>query len=139
MNRHEARIKAIQALYQIDLVKKDSEEAIEYVLSHDDQGNELENIDKQDGEFLKQLVLGVTENQAVLDEKIASATEKWSLDRFGKVDLAIVRLATYEMMHEEGIPLNVTFNEAIELAKAFSDENSRRFVNGVLSKVKATF
>ena len=69
-----------------------------------------------------------------LDEKISAASVDWTLDRMPMVDLTILRLAAYEILCEDDVPGSVAINEAVELAKAFSDETSSRFVNGVLSQ-----
>lgn len=70
-----------------------------------------------------------------IDEAINAAAEKWSTDRMSKVDLSIIRLATYEMKYEELSPA-IAINEAVEIAKKYGSDNSASFVNGVLAKVK---
>ena len=78
---------------------------------------------------------GVIEHQVQLDEMI-SYLVNWKLDRIANVDRAILRLAVYEMVYSDDIPANVSLNEAIELAKRFSDDKAAKFVNGVLSNIK---
>ncbi|WP_100373432.1 transcription antitermination factor NusB [Bacillus sp. FJAT-45037] len=124
MNRRLARLRAAQALYQMDLTGSEAESAIESVLDDNEEQSE----------FFKELIHGTTELQADLDEKISANLKGWTIARMGHVDRAIIRMAMYEMLKVEDIPVNVTFNEAIELAKAFGGEESGRFVNGVLSK-----
>ncbi|MEC0665007.1 transcription antitermination factor NusB [Priestia flexa] len=127
MKRHTARQKALQALFQHDLGQIEPLEAMENVL--------------QEGEgddFLEKLVLGVANNQKEIDGILCDHLEKWTLDRVATVDRTILRMAVYEMKYEEEIPGNVTINEAIELAKVFGDDQSGRFINGVLSKVAVT-
>ncbi|ADC48374.1 transcription antitermination protein NusB [Alkalihalophilus pseudofirmus OF4] len=124
MNRRLARLRAAQALYQMDLTGSEMESAIESV---------LEDNEKQ-SEFFTQLVQGTTELKTKIDETISANLEGWTISRMGHVDRAIIRMAMYEMLEVEDIPVNVTFNEAIELAKAFGGEEAGRFVNGVLSK-----
>ncbi|KLV30298.1 transcription antitermination factor NusB [Priestia megaterium] len=127
MKRHTARQKALQALFQHDLGQTEPMEAI---------GNVVQN-EKSD-QFLESLVLGVTEHQQEIDELLRNHLEKWTLDRVATVDRVILRIAVYEMKYEEEIPTSVTLNEAIELAKTFGDDQSSKFINGVLSKVLTT-
>lgn len=127
MKRHTARQKALQALFQHDLGQTEPMEAI---------GNVVQN-EKSD-QFLESLVLGVVEHQQGIDELLRNHLEKWTLDRVATVDRVILRIAVYEMKYEEEIPTSVTLNEAIELAKTFGDDQSSKFINGVLSKVLTT-
>ncbi len=125
MKRHTAREKALQALFQIDVGHIAPEEAIRNVVNEDE-------IDP----FLQQLVFGVVEHQTEIDELLRNNLEKWTLERVANVDRAILRMATYEMKYVDDVPVKVSLDEAIELAKKFSDDKSSRFINGVLSKVK---
>ncbi|MDV2685148.1 transcription antitermination factor NusB [Alkalihalophilus lindianensis] len=124
MNRRVARLRAAQALYQMDLTNSDIESAIESVLDDNEEQSE----------FFKQLIFGTTEKIEKIDETISANLKGWTISRMGHVDRAIIRMAMFEMLEVEDIPVNVTFNEAIELAKAFGGEEAGRFVNGVLSK-----
>ncbi|KRM63900.1 transcription antitermination protein NusB [Ligilactobacillus agilis DSM 20509] len=86
--------------------------------------------------YLYELVEGVITNQAQLDAEIEKyLNAKWSIARLNKTDLLILRLATYEMLFVEAVPAKVALNEALQLAKEFSDDKSRRFINGVLSNL----
>lgn len=125
MKRSEAREKAFQFLFQIDINHEVHEGSIqEYV---EEQGNDP---------FLNQLIQGVIDKKSSLDEIIANHLENWSLDRIAAVERTILRLATFEIKHLEDIPLNVSINEAVELGNRFGDEKSGRFVNGVLSNIE---
>lgn len=87
-------------------------------------------------EYLVTLVNGVTEKEAELNEQISPLlANKWSISRLANPDLIILRLGLYEMEYSAEVPTRVALNEALELAKEFSDDNSRRFINGVLSKL----
>ncbi|QSS98911.1 transcription antitermination factor NusB [Pontibacillus sp. ALD_SL1] len=127
MNRHTAREKAFQALFQMDINEMDANEAIENILEEEDG--------QVHDAFLDQLVFGVKENQAVIDEHISGHLEKWSFNRIASVEKTIMRIAVYEMKYQEDIPEKVSINEAIELAKTFGDDKSGSFVNGVLKKM----
>ncbi|RST73780.1 transcription antitermination factor NusB [Siminovitchia acidinfaciens] len=124
MKRREAREKALQALFQIDMSDIPPEEA-------------LMNVQKegQSDDFLRDLIVGATSNLKEIDQEISSHLEKWSIDRLGKVDLNVLRIGTYELKFTE-VPPNVAINEAIEVAKTYGDEKSGQFVNGILSKIK---
>lgn len=87
-------------------------------------------------EYMRTLVNGVLEHQAELDTMLAAhLSSKWSLDRLNKTDLLILRIAAFEIKFEDAVPGKVAINEALELAKMFSDDQSRRFINGVLSNL----
>jgi transcription antitermination factor NusB len=85
--------------------------------------------------FTRQLVLGVSDHRDEVDELIGRFARKWSVGRMPVVDRNVLRLATYEMLHEHTSPA-VVINEALELAKALSTEASSRYVNGVLESVR---
>ncbi|MFA8438836.1 transcription antitermination factor NusB [Pueribacillus sp. YX66] len=124
MNRRTAREKTIQVLFQYDVSNIDVQEAKEYVLD-----------DGRTDPFFERLVSGTMTQLNKIDELIKKHLEKWSFERIANVDRAILRLAVYELLYEEEIPVSVTVNEAVELAKTFGGEDSNRFINGVLSKI----
>ena len=129
MKRRTARERAMQALYQMDITGElEPKVAVENTL---DEGEET-------NEFLESLVVGFVENKEAIDEAIRQNLKKWKLERISIVDRSILRVAVYEMKYMEEIPHNVTINEAIEIAKTFGDEESRRFINGVLPNIKDT-
>lgn len=125
MKRRLARIKAVQSLFQVDISGTDKEEAINNVLEDDETKDE----------FLDQLVSGTLENLQAIDEVFKSQLQNYKIDRVGNVDRAVIRMAIFEMKYIDEIPVNVSLNEAVEVAKSFGGEESGRFVNGVLSKV----
>ncbi|HEY3864112.1 MAG TPA: transcription antitermination factor NusB [Verrucomicrobiae bacterium] len=86
--------------------------------------------------FADKLIRGVLENRAVLDEKIKEYAQNWDLNRIAVVDRNILRLAIYEMLFREDIPPIVSINEAVDVAKKYSTQDSGRFVNGILDKIK---
>lgn len=134
-NRTITREKAMTVLYQILLYKKNG---INYNL--DEVINEmLESIDleerkKIDTEFLNDLVDGVLSNIEDIDKNITKYLENWSIDRLGLTDQAIIRIATYELLYTN-TPDLVCINEAIELAKKYSDDKVVKMINGVLDKI----
>ncbi|MFB4166430.1 transcription antitermination factor NusB [Virgibacillus sp. JSM 102003] len=126
MNRHSAREKAFQVLFQLGINDNNPDKAVEEHL-------ETVEIDA----FLMSLVKGVTENKAVLDDIISNNLENWTIDRIASVEKTILRIAILEINYIEDIPTNVSINEAVELANMYGDEKSGKFVNGVLSKIIA--
>ena len=86
-------------------------------------------------EFTLELIAGIKEHQAELDETIRQVAENWRLDRMAAIDRNILRLGAYEMLHRPEVPAKVAINEALELAKRYSTAQSSRFVNGILDKV----
>ena len=98
--------------------------------------DDLTDVNEKDYEYIKNKALLVCELSDELYEKINSVSEGWPVDRIGKAELAIMRLAVYEMLYDDDIPVNVAINEAVELAKSYgSDDNAASFVNGVLAKL----
>ncbi|WLR49736.1 transcription antitermination factor NusB [Bacillus tianshenii] len=126
MKRRTARKKTLQALFQTDVGQTEPKEALSNVVN-----------DTEVDEFLQNLFYGVIEKRDEIDELISGNLENWKFERLGNVDRAILRIATYEMKFMEDIPVNVSMDEAIELAKTFGDDDSSKFINAVLSKVKA--
>lgn len=128
MKRRLARIKAVQSLFQVDMSGTDQNEAINNVLEEGEVTDE----------FLEQLVKGTVENLEEIDKLFTTHLQNWKIDRVGNVDRAVIRMAIYEMKYIDEIPINVSLNEAIDVAKSFGGDESGRFVNGVLSKVAET-
>ena len=92
-----------------------------------------DDLSKDDLGFIYKELRGVHGNAAYIDKKIAEYLSGWEIDRINKVDLALIRLAAYEMFFEDKIPPNVSINEAVELAKAYGSDDSYQFVNGILA------
>ncbi|WP_232696098.1 transcription antitermination factor NusB [Brevibacillus daliensis] len=127
MKRRIAREKAVQILFQIDMAEVKMHDALHMVMEDS----------SDDNKYLMYLVEGTLEHLQQIDEEIKQYLRGWQLDRIANVDRAILRLAYFELMFEE-VPDRVVVNEAIELAKLFSDDQSFRFVNGVLSQYLQT-
>ncbi|HEU4344474.1 MAG TPA: transcription antitermination factor NusB [Candidatus Binatia bacterium] len=126
--RRKGRELALQALYQIDVTGDASAAAVELFLKHFEGSREAKD-------FARRLVSGVVSQQAEIDRVIGKCTEHWKLLRMAKVDLTILRLATYELIFCPDIPLNVSLDEAIEIGKRFGSVDSATFINGVLDQV----
>ena len=122
--RRRARRRALDILYQADVTHRDPAEVMEERL-------ELEEVDP----FTEQLVRGVAEKAAELDRLIGEHAEGWTVHRMAVVDRNLLRLACYEMLWRDDVPVAVAIDEAVEAAKELSTEDSGRFVNGVLGRI----
>jgi len=87
-------------------------------------------------EFAMELIRGIRDHGGAIDESITGATENYALNRLAAVDRNLLRMATYELLFCDDIPPPVSINEAIEIAKRFGTEESPRFVNGVLDRIR---
>lgn len=134
LTRHQIRERAFQALFAINANPDANHETLYEQLLVDDSETPVEV-----PEYLRELVDGVLEQRVELDNQIGQyLMSGWTLSRIAKADLIILRIAFYEMNHQDDIPRRAVVNEALELAKEFSDDKSRRFINGVLSnEIKA--
>ena len=107
-------------------------ETMDQVLEQSEQADTLSGADKT---FLENLVAGVTDRQQELDEIIDRYAQGWALNRLAKVDLTILRMAVYELLHMPEVPVGATINEAVELSKRFCEDKSSGFINGILGSV----
>ncbi len=127
--RRNGRILAVQFLYQIESGKpEDTLSALNLF---------WELTEAQDGlkKFARPRIDGVLEKRAELDEKIKSVSQNWDLDRMAPVDRCVLRLALWEMFYDPDVPAPVAINEAVEISKSLSTEESGRFVNGILDRI----
>lgn len=95
---------------------------------------ELENLKEEESAYLTSKCKNVHAHVEELDAAINEVAKGWKTSRMNKVDLTVLRLALYEIRHEEDIPFKVSVNEAVELAKAYGTDDSASFVNGILAK-----
>lgn len=132
-SRHLSRRRALQLLYECDLRKVGPEDALrDYFQTLYTEENE--DMPAQD-QFMEELVYGVIRDQEVLDALITRRSENWKLERMPMVDRNVLRLAAFEMLRTQTPPA-VVIDQAIELARRFSGEESARFVNGVLDALR---
>jgi len=127
LTRSELREKIMIILYQIEIYRKEN---IEYDL----ESVFHENLEI-DNQYVRDIVNGVLEHQNELDEMINKYMDKWTIDRLGKTDASILRLAVYEMKYYD-TPALVAINEAIELAHKYSDDKVVKLINAVLDKIR---
>lgn len=133
-NRRLAREMALKIIFQVDLVHSNVDEASSFTFQVEDvlQYSNCNNIIA----FSQELVKGVLANLSEIDNLIKSNANHWSLERMANIDRNILRIAVYEIVFIDNIPKSVSINEAVELAKKYSTENSFGFVNGVLGKIE---
>lgn len=129
MGRKKARDNAFKCIYQLGF---DFSLNVEGLLNNTYEENENTEEEK---EYISQLVNGVVENIDAIDDIILKNLKDWTIDRIAKIDLAILRLAIYEIKYIDNIPAKVSVNEAVELAKTYGNDSSANFVNGLLAKV----
>ena len=134
MARRQSRERALQILFQWDI-----HQSIGGKKSHPEKWLDefwTQNPAEPDiKEFAERLAQGVMSEQSELDRVIGSSSSNWRIDRMPVVDRNILRAAVYELLHMPDVPAKVSVNEAIELAKRFADDETRKFVNGVLDQV----
>jgi N utilization substance protein B len=130
--RHRSRQRALQVLYQWDMTKQPVDQVISsfYETLYSDE----EKSEPERDEFMEELVTGTSQMTPAIDERIVAKSENWKIDRMPVVDRNILRLAIYEMSRQE-TPAAVVIDEALELARQFSGEESVGFVNGILDAV----
>lgn len=128
--RRDSRVAALQYMYawSINEPKSLAEDLITF----------FENMDQPRSHYAyaEELIQGIILNQAEIDAIIKALAQNWDFDRIAKIDLAILRLAIFEMKHRKDIPPVVSINEAIDLSKQFSNIDSKRFINGILDRYK---
>ncbi len=127
-SRRKARSIIFQALYEIDSTGHNVDDVIKHLLA--DKGLSEEN-----STFVHQQVNGVIKNKKQLDENIQRFAPAWPVNQLPVVDRNILRLAIFELLMDNKVPIGIAINEAVELAKQFGSDSSARFVNGVLSSV----
>lgn len=126
-SRRLGRELALQALFSVEIGHRDPAEVLdEYLAGSGDGEHRL---------FVRELVLGTLEHAPESDRTIAPLLRDWTIERLPTIDRLLLRMAAFELHHHPETPRPVVINEAVELAKRFSTEDSGRFVNGVLSSV----
>jgi N utilization substance protein B len=128
MGRRASRETAMKLLYQLEMQKEDRETQINNAFEEND-------IQEADKEYILDVINGVFDNVSYIDSIIEKHSKGWKISRISRVDLSILRLSIYEIIFRNDIPYSVSINEAVELAKRYSSEDSGSFINGILSKV----
>jgi len=134
-SRHRAREAAVQMLYQWEVGRVSMDEVLRMFWSHPPEGTPLTEDLRA---FATSLASGTADHVAELDPLIVDAADNWRIERMNVLDRLILRLAVYEFLHEPETPGKVIINEALELARSFSADNSVRFINGILDAIRRT-
>ena len=129
MSRREIRENVFKMLFRVEF--HDEEDMNEQLSMFEE---ELAHLNEEDLNYIKEKLNKIIENIDSIDAEINDKSKGWKTSRMGKVDLSIIRLAVYEIKNEDDIPVKVSINEAVELAKKFGTDDSASFVNGVLAK-----
>lgn len=130
MSRREIREQIFKLLFRIEF--NDKEEMPQQVLMFFEQEEQL--IEDAAREEIQDKYARILEKKGELDAMLNKNATGWSVSRMGKVDLTILRLALFEMLYDDAVPVSVAINEAVELAKKFGQTESPGFINGVLAK-----
>ncbi len=128
--RHKARTIALQALYEVDSVGRRPETVVERLLGES-------NLSAENSNLVRELVSGTVHNRDGIDANIRKFAPSWPVEQIAIIDRNILRLAIFEILFDNKVPVNVAISEAVELAKTFGSDNSSRFVNGVLGAVSS--
>jgi N utilization substance protein B len=128
--RRKARIIALQALFEVDCVGHDAEEACERLLTE-------ASLAEEGAAFVGELVRGVLTNRDKIDSIIQKHAPAWPVAQLAIIDRNILRIAVFEIVLNKSVPFKAAINEAVELAKIFGSDNSSKFINGVLGSVSA--
>jgi transcription antitermination protein NusB len=126
--RRQARMVALQTLYEYDMVHHEIHEVLQ---RHAEERNLLPKV----VEYAQELAKGVCNHLVDIDAHIQSAAREWPLQQMARVDKNILRLAIYEILFDNTVPAKAAINEAVELAKLFGSDTSSRFINGVLGTI----
>ena len=128
--RRKVRMLAVQALYEADSAGHEAEKVLDRSLSEEELSADNTN-------FARDLVKGVVQNKEKIDENIRRFAPAWPVAQIPVIDRNILRLAIFEILLDNKVPVKVAINEAVELAKLFGSDSSPKFVNGVLGSVSA--
>ncbi|MDF2503327.1 transcription antitermination factor NusB [Clostridium sp.] len=129
MNRRKSREIAMKLLFEISINTNDVSETIENYKENN------ENFDDVDFAYVENILDGVAKNNEFLNKTIEGNLTNWKLSRISKVNMSILKIAVYEICFQEDIPSKVSANEAVNLAKKYSDDKSPSFINGVIGNI----
>lgn len=131
MSRRSARKNAFYLLFQMDFNEESEFEQVKQIFFAEKE----EPVGPEEKQFILDEVEGTKKHLTEIDQMIEKRSKSWDTSRMSKVDLAILRLAIYEMKYSESTPVSVAINEAVELAKKFSSDEAPSFINGILGRI----
>lgn len=130
--RRHARALGMQMMFEADFSARPLDDILTRRFSE-------ERLPPPVAEYAESLLRGAWEHRGEYDEMIARAAPSWPLEQMARIDRNILRIAMYEMLHGEAVPVRAAINEAVELAKEYGSDASRRFINGVLGTIAAEY
>lgn len=119
---------AVCFLFQVEFQRENIKEQVEDFLDSYGEAN-------YDKDYFLEVINGVMNSLKEIDELINAKSKDWVIERIAKMDLPILRVAIYEMKHRDDIPVGVSINEAVELAKKYGSDESAKFINGILGQI----
>lgn len=128
MNRQVLREEAFKLIFETEVQKGSASEILDFYF-------EDKKMSDKEKSYILDVVLGVFENLNEIDNTISKYAKGWKIERLSKISLAVLRLAVFEMTKRDDIPISVSINEAIELAKKYEEEKAAAFVNGILGSI----
>ncbi len=131
MLRSQVREEVFKIIFRVPFMKEEEMEEQVYLCLEELEGKSEENLN-----YIREKVNDIIHNISVIDGKIEECCDGWNLNRIGKAEIAIMRIAVYELLYDEEVPDRVAINEAVELTKSYCDESAKGFVNAVLGKVE---
>jgi N utilization substance protein B len=126
--RHKARTTALKILFETDLTPHDLDDVLDRYMELSGSPEAVQN-------YIREVVLGVRDNQEALDAEIARAAPQFPVNQLAAIDRNVLRIAVYELRHQPEVPFKAAINEAVDIAKRFGGDSSGRFVNGVLGNI----
>lgn len=127
-NRRQAREHSLKLLFQVEFTSQPLSEVLPHYWADNLTNEEVQT-------FTEELCKGTLKNLAEIDVSLEAHSTNWKLSRMASVDRNLLRLATFELLYEKGIPASVTINEALEISKKYGTEESTSFINGILDKI----
>jgi transcription antitermination protein NusB len=134
--RRKGRIIAFQSLYRYDLSGARIDELLDFSWMESERP---QKVPAETLTFARLLITGALENLSEIDSTIKEQLENWDFSRLNRVDLALLRMSVYCLLHQREIPPTVTIDEAVDIAKTYGTADSYRFINGVLDGVRKKF
>ena len=132
MSRHEIREQIFLVLFSLTF--HDDENMRDLIIRYLDETCELTVTDMERAEIIRK-TMDIADRVSELDKKIDGVSEGWKVSRMGKAEVAILRIALYEMLYDEDVPTKVAINEAVDLAREYGNDESPKFINGILAKL----
>jgi len=132
MGRKRARESTMKLLYQMEINDDFSDNIINLFFENN-------TFTEEEKEYILDATSKIIENKVAIDYNIEKNIEKWEINRLAKIDLCVLRIAIYEILYRPDIPVEVSINEAIEISKKYSSDQSSKFINGVLGSIVRSY